>query len=105
MVGSGSVGSGMTGTGRVNLSSDTADSDIVSSGSDYISVLTTLGTFSTRQPRQCFNVAIVDDSEVETTEDFFAILTLIPASVTIIHPNRIAVDQPEAIVNITDRKL
>ena len=102
MVGSGTVGSGMMGTGMANLSSDMADSGTFGSDSDYISVMTPLGTFSTRQPRQCFNVTIIDDSEVETTEDFFATLTLIPASVTTIDPNRITVDQPEAIVNITD---
>jgi len=69
---------------------------------DYISVRTTLATFSTQQPRQCFNVTIVDDSEVELTENFFANLTLIPASVTTIEPSRITVAPAQATVSITD---
>ena len=69
---------------------------------DYISVTTTLATFTIDQPRRCFNVTIIDDTEVELTEDFFAGLTLIPASVTTIDPSRISVDPAEATVSITD---
>ena len=69
---------------------------------DYISVMTTLATFTNDQPRQCFNVTIMDDSEEEPTEDFFASLTLIPASVTTIDPSRITVDPAQATVNIID---
>ena len=72
---------------------------------DYISVRTTLATFSTQQPRRCFNVTIVDDSDVELTENFFADLTLIPASVTTINSSRITVAPAQATVNITDNDL
>jgi len=72
---------------------------------DYISVRTTLATFSTQQPRQCFNVTIVDDTDVELTENFFANLTLIPDSVTTIEPSRITVDPAQATVNIIDNDL
>jgi len=47
MVDSGAVGFGMTGSGTV------------SSGADYVSVMTTLATFSTMQPKQCFNGSLV----------------------------------------------
>ena len=96
IVGSGTVGSGMVGSGM------TLDSGVVGSGADYISVVTTLTQFTTQQPNQCFNVTIIDDIEAETTEDFFAILTLIPATITTIDPNRTTVDPPEATVNIID---
>jgi len=72
---------------------------------DYISVNTTLATFTIDQPRQCFNVRIMDDTEVELTEDFFASLTLIPASVTTIDPSRITVAPAQATVNITDNDI
>jgi len=72
---------------------------------DYISVNTTLATFTNDQPRQCFNVTIVDDTELESTEDFFASLTLIPASVTTIDPSRITVDPAQATVNIIDNDI
>jgi len=90
MVGSGAVGFGMTGSGTVG------------SGADYVSVMTTLATFSTMQPKQCFNVTIIDDMEVELSEDFFATLTLIPASVTIVDPNRTTIDPLKATVSIMD---
>ena len=73
-------------------------------GADYISVTTTL-TFSTQQPRQCINVTIIDDIEVETIEDFFANLTLVPTSVTTIDPNRITVAPAQATVSIMDDDL
>ena len=80
MVGSGTVGFGMMGSGTVG------------SGADYISVMTTLATFSTMQPKQCFNVTIIDDMEVELSEYFFATLTLIPSSLTTVDPNRTTID-------------
>ena len=91
-VGSGTVGSGMM------------DSGMIGSGAeyDYMSVMTTLTTFTMEQPTQCFNVTIVDDTEVETTECFFARLTLIPASVTTIDSNRITVAPAQTTVNIMD---
>ena len=72
---------------------------------DYASVNTTLATFTTQQPRQCFNVTIIDDMLVETTEGFFANLTLVPTSVTIIDDSRITVAPAQATVNITDNDL
>ena len=84
------IGSGMMGSG--------ADYD-------YMSVMTTLTTFAMEQLRQCFNVTIIDDSEVETSEDFFATLSLIPASVTAIDPNRITVAPAQATVSIMDDDL
>ena len=90
MVGSGAVGFGMTGSGTVG------------SGADYISVMTTLATFSTMQPKQCFNVTIIDDMEVELSEDFFATLTLIPSSLTTVDPNRTTIDPLNATVSIMD---
>jgi len=90
MVGSGIVGFGMTGSGTVG------------SGADYISVMATLATFSTMQPKQCFNVTIIDDMEVEISEDFFATLTLIPSSLTIVDLNRTTIDPLKATVSIMD---
>ena len=89
-VGSGTVGSGMM------------DSGMIGSGAeyDYMSVMTTLTTFTMEQPTQCFNVTIVDDTEVETTEHFFARLTL--TSVATIDSNRITVDPAQTTVNIMD---
>ena len=89
-MGSGTVGFGMTGSGTVG------------SGADFISVMETLATFSTMQPKQCFNVTIIDDMEVELSEYFFATLTLIPASVTIVDPNRTTIDPLKATVSIMD---
>ena len=89
---SGTVGSGMIGSGMMGSGADY----------DYMSVMTTLTTFAMEQPRQCFNVTIIDDSEVETTEHFFATLSLIPASVTTINPNRITVAPAQATVSIMD---
>ena len=91
-MGSGTVGSGMMG------------SDIMGSGADYdyMCVMTTLATFTMVQPTQCFNLMIIDDSEVETTEHFFARLSLIPASVTTIDSNRITVPPAQTTVNIMD---
>ena len=77
---------------------------IVASG-DYTSVSMTLNTFTSQQPRQCFNVSITNDTIVELTEAFTARLTLIPTSVTTITANRIIVDPPEATVQITDSDL
>ena len=77
---------------------------IVASG-DYRSVSMTLNTFTSQQPRQCFNVSITNDTIVELTEAFTARLTLIPTSVTTITANRIIVDPPEATVQITDSDL
>ena len=84
------------------MGSDTVGSGMM--GADYISVMTnfTLPTFSTQQPRQCFNVTIIDDIEIETIENFFANLTIVPTSVTTIEPNRITVDPAQATVSITD---
>ena len=90
MVGSGTVGFGMMGSGTVG------------SGADYISVMATLATFSTMQPKQCFNVTIIDDMEVEISEEFFATLTLIPASLTIVDLNRTTIDPLKATVSIMD---
>jgi len=89
-VGSGTVGSGMM------------DSGMIGSGAeyDYMSVMTTLATFTMEQPTQCFNVTIVDDIEVETTECFFARLTL--TSITTIDSNRITVAPEQTTVNIMD---
>ena len=68
-----------------------------------------MATFSMEQPRQCFSVTIISDTEVETTEDFIASLTLVPASVATIDPNRypITIGPAEATVNIVEtlRKL
>ena len=91
-VGSGTVGSGMMMMG----------SSMIGSGAeyDYMSVMTTLATFTMEQPTQCFNVTIIDDSEVETTEHFFVRLNL--TSVTTIDSNRITVDPAQTTVNIMD---
>jgi len=59
MVGSGTVGSIMD--------------------ADYVSIMTTLATFTNDQPRQCFNVSIVNDVIPEDDEVFNASLTLSPA--------------------------
>ena len=77
---------------------------IVASG-DYTSVSMTLNTFTSQQPRQCFNVSITNDTIVELNEAFTARLTLVPASVKTITANRIIVDPPEAAVQITDYDL
>ena len=72
---------------------------------DYMSVSMTLGPFTSQQPRQCFNVPIINDAILERNETFTARLTLIPASVTTISPDRIIVDPPETTVLITDNDL
>ena len=77
---------------------------IVASG-DYRSVSMTLNTFTSQQPRQCFNVSITNDTFIELNETFTARLTLVPASVTTITANRIIVDPSEATVQITDNDL
>ena len=77
---------------------------IVASG-DYKSVSMTLNTFTSQQPRQCFNVSITNDAFIELNEAFTARLTLVPASVATITANRIIVDPPEATVQITDNDL
>ena len=78
---------------------------ILVSPDDYTSVSMTLGTFTSQRPRQCFNISIMDDVNVEVTETFTARLTLIPASVTTITANRIIVDPPETTVQITNNVL
>ena len=78
---------------------------ILVSPDDYTSVSMILHTFTSQQPRQCFNVSIMNDINVEITETFTARLTLIPASVTTITENRIIVDPPEATVQITNNVL
>ena len=65
----------------------------------------TLGPFTSQRPRQCFNISIMNDVNVEVTENFIARLTLIPASVTTITADRIIVDSPEATVQITNTDL
>ena len=88
-VGSG-IGSGMMGSGMIGSGAEY----------DYMSVMTTLATFTMEQPTQCFNVTIIDDSEVETTEHFFVRLNL--TSVTTIDSNRITVAPEQTTVNIMD---
>ena len=63
----------------------------------------TLNTFTSQQPRQCFNVSITNDTIVELNETFTARLTL--ASVTTISANRVIIDPPETTVLITDNDL
>jgi len=92
-IASGTVGSGMADTG--------VDSGILGSDTDYIGIIT-LAMFTTQQPRQCFNVTIIDDAEVEAVEDLFAALSLLPDTVTVVDPNRIIVDPSEATVSIVD---
>ena len=89
-VSSGTVGSGMMGSGTMGSSAEY----------DYMSVMTNLTTFTMEQPTQCFNVTIIDDSEVETTEHFFARLNL--TSVTTIDSNKITVAPAQTTVNIMD---
>ena len=69
---------------------------------DYMSVSMTLGPFTSQRPRQCFNISIMNDVNVEVAENFIARLMLIPASVTTISADRIIVDPPEATVQITN---
>ena len=64
-----------------------------------------LHTFTSQRPRQCFNVSIMNDVNIEITETFTARLTLIPASVTTITANRIIVDPPEATVQVINNVL
>ena len=75
------------------------------SSGDYESVSMTLGPFTSQQPRQCFNVPIINDTFIELNETFTATLTLIPASVTTITADRIIIDPPETTVLITDNDL
>ena len=72
---------------------------------DYTSVSMTLGPFTSQRPRECFNISIMNDVNVEVTENFIARLMLIPASVTTITADRIIVDPPEATVQITNTDL
>ena len=65
----------------------------------------TLNTFTSEQPRKCFNVSITNDTIVELNEAFTARLTLVPASVATITADRIIVDPPEATVQITNNDL
>ena len=74
--------------------------NIIFASADYESVSMTLGTFTSQQPRQCFNVSITNDAIVESNETFTARLTL--ASVTTITANEITIDPSETTVLITD---
>ena len=65
----------------------------------------TVGTFTSERPRQCFNVSITDDDNIERTENFTTRLTLIPDSVTTINASRIIVDPLETAVQIKDNDL
>ena len=75
------------------------------SNDDYTSVSMTVGTFTSERPRQCFNVSITDDDNIERTENFTTRLTLIPDSVTTINASRIIVDPLETAVQIKDNDL
>ena len=75
------------------------------SNDDYLSVSTTLGTFTKQQPRLCFNVPIIDNVVTELTEDFTAKLMLKEDSVTTIAAQRIIVNSHETRVQITDSNL
>ena len=72
---------------------------------DYTSVSMILGPFTSQQPRQCFNVPIINDAFIELNETFTARLTLIDSSVTTVTANRIIVDPPQTAVQITDNDL
>ena len=89
-VSSGTVGSGMMGSGMISSGAEY----------DYMSVVKNLTSFTMEQPTHCFNVEIIDNTEVETTEHFFARLTL--TSVTTIDSNRITVAPEQTTVNIMD---
>ena len=78
---------------------------ILVSPGDYTGVSMTLGPFTSQRPRQCFSISIINDTVLESNETFTARLTLIPASVTTITPDRIIVDPPETTVLITDNDL
>ena len=76
------------------------------SNDDYLSISTTLGTFTNQQPSLCFNVPIVDSVITEPAENFTARLMLNEDSVTAIAPHQIVVDSaPEATVKISDSNL
>ena len=77
--------------------------NIIFASADYENVSMTLGTFTSQQPRQCFNVSITNDVIVESNETFTARLIL--ASVTTITANEITIDPPETTVLITDNDL
>ena len=82
-----------------------AHTHFIVASEDYKSASMTLNTFTSQDPRQCFNVSINNDAFIELNEAFTARLTLIPASVTTITANRIIVDPSEATVQITDNDL
>ena len=65
----------------------------------------TLDIFTSQRPRQCFNISITDDANIERTENFTTRLTLIPDSVTTINASRIIVDPLETTVQIADNDL
>ena len=69
-----------------------------------MSVSMTLDTFTSQRPRQCFSISIINDGNVEPTENFTARLRLINSSVTTISRNQITVDPSETTVQITDSK-
>lgn len=62
----------------------------------------TLGTFNSQLPKKCFSISITNDSILEQTEDFTAMLTLVNSSVTTVSADQIIVKPPEATVEITD---
>ena len=75
------------------------------SNDDYLSISTTLGTFTNQQPRLCFNVPIVDNVITEQTEDFTVRLMLKEDSVTTIAAQRIMVDLQGTRVQIMNNNL
>ena len=82
-----------------------AHTHFIVSSEDYTSVSMTLGPFTSQRPRQCFSISIINDLFIELDEAFTARLTLIPASVTTISPDRIIVDPPQTTVQIADNDL
>ena len=77
---------------------------VLVSPDDYTSVSMTLDTFTSQRPRQCFSISIMNDGDVEQTENFTARLRLIDSSVTTISPSQIIVGPSETTVQITDSK-
>ena len=75
------------------------------SNDDYLSISTTLGTFTNQQPSLCFNVPIIDNVVTEPTEYFTARLMLNEDSVTTIAAQRIMVDSQGTRVQIMDSNL
>ena len=61
-------------------------SQLISAGSDYRPVTTTL-TFSPEDERECFQVPILVDQLNEGKEDFIAVITSVPDNVQTTQPN------------------